>query len=199
TLLIQGLSNDIYSLIDSNNSAKELWDALRRHMLGSEYGEQDRKVAVLYEYETFKDPLALVAKKTKVSKHREKVVVQSESEGTDDEDISDLKKINAMLAKAFNRKNSDLDHEINTNMIFMAKMEKVFSNLEESSSSSEETIAEVSYYTSDSESEYEYKTLEYYDNSTNYGLFVDNDDDQENFHDAIQSASENFNENHIVS
>nr|GEW72307.1 integrase, catalytic region, zinc finger, CCHC-type, peptidase aspartic, catalytic [Tanacetum cinerariifolium] len=31
-----------------------LWDALARHMLGSEYGEQDRKAAVLYEYETFK-------------------------------------------------------------------------------------------------------------------------------------------------
>nr|GEU34461.1 40S ribosomal protein S8 [Tanacetum cinerariifolium] len=29
-------------------------DALARHMLGSEYGEQDRKAAVLYEYETFK-------------------------------------------------------------------------------------------------------------------------------------------------
>ncbi|GKC65407.1 hypothetical protein Tco_1098005, partial [Tanacetum coccineum] len=28
--------------------------ALERHMLGSEYGEQDRKAAVLYEYETFK-------------------------------------------------------------------------------------------------------------------------------------------------
>nr|GFC66008.1 hypothetical protein [Tanacetum cinerariifolium] len=29
-------------------------DALARHMLGLEYGEQDRKAAVLYEYETFK-------------------------------------------------------------------------------------------------------------------------------------------------
>nr|GFA82527.1 hypothetical protein [Tanacetum cinerariifolium] len=54
SLLIQGLQNDIYSLIDSNKTAKDLWDALARHMLGSEYGEQDRKVAVLYEYETFK-------------------------------------------------------------------------------------------------------------------------------------------------
>nr|GEV10143.1 Gag-Pol polyprotein [Tanacetum cinerariifolium] len=50
------------------------------------------------------DPLALVAKKTKVSKRREKVVVQSESEGSDDEDISDLKNITALLAKSFNRK-----------------------------------------------------------------------------------------------
>ncbi|GJU66595.1 retrovirus-related pol polyprotein from transposon TNT 1-94 [Tanacetum coccineum] len=49
-------------------------------------------------------PLALVAEKTKVSKGKEKVVVQSESEGSDDEDISDLKKITALLAKPFNRK-----------------------------------------------------------------------------------------------
>nr|GFB51402.1 hypothetical protein [Tanacetum cinerariifolium] len=48
------LSNDIYSLIDSNKTAKDLWDALARHMFGSEYGKQDRKAAVLYEYETFK-------------------------------------------------------------------------------------------------------------------------------------------------
>nr|GFD37123.1 hypothetical protein [Tanacetum cinerariifolium] len=32
SLLIQGLSNDIYSLIDSNKTAKDLWDALARHM-----------------------------------------------------------------------------------------------------------------------------------------------------------------------
>ncbi|GJU68103.1 hypothetical protein Tco_1254362 [Tanacetum coccineum] len=38
-----------------NNSAQELWDALERQMRGSEYGEQDRKAAILYEYETFKD------------------------------------------------------------------------------------------------------------------------------------------------
>ncbi|GJS62830.1 integrase, catalytic region, zinc finger, CCHC-type containing protein [Tanacetum coccineum] len=84
-------------------------------------------------------------------------------------------------------------------MVFMAKMEKVLLDSEESSSSAKETIAEVSYYTSDSESEFEYETLEYYDNSTNYGLFVNNDDDQEFFHDAIEFASEIFNENHIVS
>nr|GEY01515.1 hypothetical protein [Tanacetum cinerariifolium] len=54
SLLIQGLPNDIYSLIDSNKTAKDLWDALARQMLGSEYGEQDRKAAVLCEYETFK-------------------------------------------------------------------------------------------------------------------------------------------------
>nr|GEV25398.1 hypothetical protein [Tanacetum cinerariifolium] len=57
-------------------------------------------------------------------------------------------------------------------------------DLEESSPSKEETIAEVSYYTSKSESESEYETSEYYDNSTNYGLFVNNDNDQEIFYDS---------------
>nr|GEV17541.1 hypothetical protein [Tanacetum cinerariifolium] len=37
-----------------NKTAKDLWDALASHMLGYEYGEQDRKAAILYEYETFK-------------------------------------------------------------------------------------------------------------------------------------------------
>nr|GEX48260.1 hypothetical protein [Tanacetum cinerariifolium] len=62
------------------------------------------------------------------------------------------------------------------------------------SSSTEETIAEVDYYTSESESESEFETSEYYDNSTNYGLFVNNDDDQEIFHDAIESAINTFEE-----
>nr|GEW09987.1 hypothetical protein [Tanacetum cinerariifolium] len=43
SLLIQGLLNDIYSLIDSNKTTKDLWDALARHMLGSEYVINDLK------------------------------------------------------------------------------------------------------------------------------------------------------------
>nr|GFD09584.1 hypothetical protein [Tanacetum cinerariifolium] len=54
-LLYRGLPNDIYSLIDSNETAKDLWDALTRQMRGFEYGELDRKSTILYEYETFKD------------------------------------------------------------------------------------------------------------------------------------------------
>nr|GEV93233.1 hypothetical protein [Tanacetum cinerariifolium] len=121
SLLIQGLPNDIYSLIDSNEIAKDLWDALKRQMRGSEYGEQDRKVVILYEYETFKaiegeqlldtylfvvhlDPLALVAEKTNVSKQKEKVVVSLDSEGSGEDDFSELKKISALLAKAFNQR-----------------------------------------------------------------------------------------------
>nr|GFC59633.1 hypothetical protein [Tanacetum cinerariifolium] len=78
---------------------------------------------------------------------------------------------------------SDSDQEINANIVFMAQIEKVLSDSDASSSSADEKISEVSYYLSASESESEYETLEYYDNSTNYGLFVNNDDDQEIFHD----------------
>nr|GFC09437.1 RNA-directed DNA polymerase, eukaryota [Tanacetum cinerariifolium] len=217
------------------------------------------------------DPLALIAEKTKVSKSKEKVVVSSDSEGSDADDFSELKKITALLVKAFDRRkfyskptnnilrtsstsqsankkqefvksydkqvvkkadekkrdlsrtkmllakkdkdeqvlsaedqawmesNSDPDQEINANMVFMAQIEKVLSDLEASSSSVDEKIFEVSYYLSESESESEFETSEDYDNSTDYGLFVNNDDDQEIFHDAIESASENFIENHIDS
>nr|GFA00273.1 hypothetical protein [Tanacetum cinerariifolium] len=275
SLLIQGLPNDIYSLIDSNETAKNLWDAVERQMRGSEYGEQDRKATILSkekvvvssdsersEADDF-NPLALVAEKTNVSKRKEKVVVSSDSERSGEDDFmindlkksgykkdnyyegsgadyfSELKKITSLLAKAFNRRNfyskptnnnlrtsftshsankkqefvksddkkvekkddekkrdmskvNDSDQEINANMVFIAQIEKVLSESDKSSSSAGETIAEVAYYTSESESEYEFETLEYYDNSTNYGLFVNNDDDQEIFHDAIESTSENF-------
>nr|GEX85713.1 hypothetical protein [Tanacetum cinerariifolium] len=151
-----------------NKTAKDVWDALSRHMLGSEYGKQDRKAAVLYEYETFKategellldtyirylqwkqyetmmrqnknlmdinidalynilkqnqgdandamrskkktvmvtfDPLALIAEKTNVSRSKEKVVVSSDSEGSEADDFSELKKITALLAKAFSQR-----------------------------------------------------------------------------------------------
>nr|GEV15407.1 copia protein [Tanacetum cinerariifolium] len=240
-------------------------------MRGFGYGEQDRKAAILYEYETFRateeeqlvdtylrylqlindlkkcgdvneamgykkkavmvtsDSLVLVAEKIKVSKCREKFMVQSKSEGTsssankkpeyvksEDKKADEKKrymnkvkcynfkkeghfakdckkakvkdynyyKTKMLLAKkdddeevllaedqAWMESSSDSNQEISVNMVFMAKMEK--------------------------ESESEYETSKYYDNSTNYGLFMDNDDDQEIFHDAIEFASEYFNENHI--
>nr|GEY09871.1 hypothetical protein [Tanacetum cinerariifolium] len=205
SLLIQGLSNDIYSLIDSNKTAKDLWDALARHMLGSEYGEQDRKAAVL---------------------SKQKVFVSSDSEGSEADDFrhfaKDCKKAKVkdyeyyktkmLLAKKdkdeqvllaedqeWRESSSDSDQEINANMVFMAQFEKVLSDSEASLSSADEKIFEVSYYLSESESESEFETSKYYNNSTNYGLFVNNDDDQEIFQDAIKSASENFIENHIDS
>nr|GEW77232.1 hypothetical protein [Tanacetum cinerariifolium] len=96
-----------------NKTANDSWDALARHMLGSEYGEQDRKDAVLDVNDAMglkkktvvvtSDPLALIAKKTKVSKSKEKVV-SSDSKGSDADDFSELKKITALLAKAFNQR-----------------------------------------------------------------------------------------------
>nr|GEW91622.1 retrovirus-related Pol polyprotein from transposon TNT 1-94 [Tanacetum cinerariifolium] len=239
-------------------------------------------------------PLALIAEKIKVSKRKEKVVVSSDSEGSDADYFSELKKITALLAKAFNRRkfyskptknnlrtsstsqstnkkqefvktddkklenkddekkrdmskvkcynykkeghfakdckkvkvkdyeyyktkmllakkdkdeqvllaedqagmksSSDSDQEINANMVFMAQIEKVLSDSETSSSSADDKISEVSYYLSEYESTSEYQTSEYYDNTTTYVLFVNDNDDQEIFHDC-----ENFPENLIES
>nr|GEX79879.1 retrovirus-related Pol polyprotein from transposon TNT 1-94 [Tanacetum cinerariifolium] len=90
SLLIQGLSNDIYSFIDSNKTAKDLWDALAR---------LKKKTVVVTS-----DPLALTAAKTKVSKRKEIFFVFLDSEGSDEDDLCELKKITALLANAFNRK-----------------------------------------------------------------------------------------------
>nr|GEV29070.1 retrovirus-related Pol polyprotein from transposon TNT 1-94 [Tanacetum cinerariifolium] len=264
SLLIQGLPNDIYSLIDSNETAKNLWDALERQMHGSEYGEQDRtacgykkdncelnykflnnlqpeckqyatlmrqtknlmdiNIDALYnilkqnqgdvnEALGYKkkavvvtsDPLALVTEKTKeghFAKDSKKAKVKDYNYyktkmllAKKDSD----KKVLLAEDQVWIKSSSDSDQEINANMVFMAQIEKVFSESDESSSSAEETIAEVAYYTSESESEYEFETSEYYDNSTSYSLFVNNNDDQEIFHDAIESAIEKFIKNHIDS
>nr|GEX57644.1 hypothetical protein [Tanacetum cinerariifolium] len=271
----------------------DLWDALARHMLGSEYGEQVRKAAVLYEYENFKatkgellldtyirylqyatmmrqnknlmdinidaiynilkqnqgdvndamgskkkivvvtpDQLALIVEKTKSANKKQEFVKTNNKkvEKKDDEKKRDMSRVKCynckkeghfakdckkvkvkdyeyyktkmllakkdkdeqvLLAKdqAWMESSSDSNQEMNVNMVFMAQIEKVLSNSEASSSSADEKISEVSYYLSESESESEFETLEYYDNSTNYEIF----------HDAIESASENFIENHIDS
>nr|GFC97881.1 hypothetical protein [Tanacetum cinerariifolium] len=145
------------------------------------------------------DPLALIAEKTKVSKSKEKVVVSSDSEGSDADDFSGLKKITALLAKAFNRRKfyskptnnnlrtSSTSQSANKKQEFVKtdnkkvkkKDDEKKRDMKASSSSADEKISKVSYYLSESESESEFETSEYYDNSTNYGLFVNNDDDQE--------------------
>nr|GEU70168.1 hypothetical protein [Tanacetum cinerariifolium] len=332
---IQGLSNDICSLIYSHKTAKDLWDALARHMLGSEYEEQDRKAVVLYEYETFKategellldtyirylqvindlkkcgylkdncelnfkflnnlqpewkqyatmmrqnkkmrqnknsvdinidalynilkqnqgdvndamglkkktvvvtsDPLALIAEKTKSANKKQEYVKSDDKKvkKKDDEKKQDMSKVKCYNCKkeghfakdckkakvkdyeyyktkmlfakkdkdeqvllaedrAWMESNSDLDQEIIANMVFMAQIEKGLSDSEASSSSVDDKIFEVSYHLSESKSEYEYETSEYYDNTTNYDLFVNDNDDQEIFHDC-----ENFLENLIES
>nr|GFB01292.1 hypothetical protein [Tanacetum cinerariifolium] len=50
------------------------------------------------------DPLALIAEKINVSRSKEKVVVSLDSEGSEADDFSELKKITALLAKAFNQR-----------------------------------------------------------------------------------------------
>nr|GEY45058.1 hypothetical protein [Tanacetum cinerariifolium] len=320
------LSTEQPSLKDKsmcNKTAKDLWDALARHMLGSEYGEQDRKAAVLYEYETFKatkgiflnnlqpewkqyattmrqnkklmdinidalynilkqnqgdvddamglnkktimvtsDPLALIAEKTKAfdqrkfyskptknnlrtsstsqSANKKQEFVKTDYkklEKKDDEKMRDMSKVKCynckkegqfakdckkvkvkdyeyyktkmLLAKkdkyelvllaedqAWMESSSDSDQEINANMVFMTQIEKVLSDLKTSSSSADDMISEVSYYLSESESESEYETSEYYDNTTTYGLFVNDNDDQEIFHDC-EIFSENLIESQI--
>nr|GFD10107.1 hypothetical protein [Tanacetum cinerariifolium] len=50
------------------------------------------------------DPLALIIEKTNVSRSKEKVIVSSDSKGSEADDFSELKKITGLLAKAFNRR-----------------------------------------------------------------------------------------------
>nr|GEZ95279.1 hypothetical protein [Tanacetum cinerariifolium] len=154
-----------------------------------------------------------------VERSKEKVVVSSDSKGSEANDFSELKKINALLAKTFNRRkfyskptNNNLrtssssqsankkqefeghfakdckkakvkDYEYYKKKMLQAKKDKDeqvllaedqawMASSKASSSSVDEKIFEVSYYLSESE---------------------------KIFHDAIESASENFIENHIDS
>nr|GEX29286.1 hypothetical protein [Tanacetum cinerariifolium] len=216
-----------------NKTAKDLCDALARHMLGSEYGEQDRKASVLYEYETFKategellldtyirylqqnqrdvndamgskkknvvvtsDPLDLIAEKTKSANKKQEFFKSDDKkvEKKDDEKKRDISKVKCYNCKKEEHFTKDCKKakEINANMVFMAQIEKVLLDSEASSSTADDKISEVTYYLSESESESEYETSEYYDNTTNYGLFVNDNDDQEIFHEY-----ENFHENLI--
>nr|GFA91205.1 hypothetical protein [Tanacetum cinerariifolium] len=259
SLLIKGLPNDIYSLIDRNETAKDLWDALERQMRGSEYGEQDRKAAILYEYEIFKategkqfldtylrylqvindlkkcgykkdncelnykflnnlqpewkhyatmmrqnknltdiniDALYNILKKNQgdvndaMGLKKKTVVITSDPLAL----IAEKTKVLLAEDQAWMESSSDSDQEINATMVFMAQIEKVLLDSEASSSSADEKISKVLYYLSESESESEYETSKYYDNTSTYGIFVNDNDDQEIFHEC-----ENFLENLIES
>nr|GFA00896.1 hypothetical protein [Tanacetum cinerariifolium] len=90
--------------------------------------------------------------------------------------------------QAWMESSSDSDQEINTNMVFMAQIEKVLLDSETSSSSVDDKISEVSYYLSESESESEYETSEYYDNTTTYA--VDHNDSE-----GVDNLIRQFNKN----
>nr|GEZ24771.1 nucleolar protein 58-like [Tanacetum cinerariifolium] len=255
------------NLMDINIDA--LYNILKKNQgdVNDAMGSKKKIVAVT------SDPLALIAEKMKVSKSKEKVVVSSDSEGSETDDFNELKKITTLLAKDFNlrkfyskptnnnlrtsstsqsankkqefvktgnkkveKKNDEKKRDMSRVKCYNCKKEGHFAKdfkkvkvkdyeyyktkillvkkdkneqvllaedqawMESSNDSDQEINANmVSYYLSESESEFEFETLEYYDNSTNYGLFVNNDDDKENFHDAVISASENFIDNHIDS
>nr|GFB27123.1 hypothetical protein [Tanacetum cinerariifolium] len=84
------------NLMDTNIDA--LYNILKQNQgdVNDVIGSKKKTVVVT------SNPLALIAEKTKVSKSKEKVVVSSDFEGSDADDFSELKKITALLAKAFN-------------------------------------------------------------------------------------------------
>ncbi|GJQ99968.1 hypothetical protein Tco_0522953 [Tanacetum coccineum] len=171
------------NLMDINND--DLYNILKQNQgdVNDAIGYKKKAVVIT------SDLLALVAEKKKTSsssisaKKKPKYVKSKEKKY--DGKKRDMRKPKMLLAKkgsdeqvllvedqAWMESSSDSNQELSVNMVFMAKMEKILSDSEESSSSAEETIVEVSYYSFNSE-----KT----------------------FHDAIKSASENVDENHIVS
>nr|GEX34025.1 hypothetical protein [Tanacetum cinerariifolium] len=111
------------------------------------------------------DPLTLIAKKMKVSKRKEKVVVSLDSKGrrTFAKDYKKAKvkdynyyKTKMLLAKkdsdeqvllakdqAWMESSSDSDQEINENMVFIAQIKKVLSDSETGSSSADDKISEI--------------------------------------------------------
>nr|GEZ89467.1 hypothetical protein [Tanacetum cinerariifolium] len=90
TLLARKVPVVDYEIIELNN--KSHYKIIRAD---GTYQLHSKKKAVVIN----SDPLALVAEQIKASKRKEKVIDSSESEGSDDE----LKKITALLAKAFNQ------------------------------------------------------------------------------------------------
>nr|GEY70693.1 hypothetical protein [Tanacetum cinerariifolium] len=87
------------NLMDINTDA--LYNILKQNQgdINDAIGSKKKSVVVTF------DLLALIAEKTKVSKSKEKVVVSLDLEGSEADDFSELNKITALLAKAFNRRN----------------------------------------------------------------------------------------------
>nr|GEZ34537.1 retrovirus-related Pol polyprotein from transposon TNT 1-94 [Tanacetum cinerariifolium] len=192
---------------------------------------------------------ALIAEKTNVSRSKEKVVVSSDSEGSEADDFSELKKITALLEKAFNRRKfyskptnnnlrtSSTSQSANKKQEFVKTDDK---KVEKKADEKKRDMSRVKFYNCKKKGHFakdckkaKDKDYEYYktkmllvkkdkgeqvllaedqasiesskaisssaDEVISKGLFVNNDDDQEIFHDAIESASENFIENHIDS
>nr|GFB52112.1 RNA-directed DNA polymerase, eukaryota [Tanacetum cinerariifolium] len=85
------------NLMDINIDA--LYNILKQNHgdVNDAIGSKKKTVVVTY------DPLALIAEKTNVSRSKEKVIVSSNSKGSEADDFSDLKKITS-LVKCYNCK-----------------------------------------------------------------------------------------------
>nr|GEY91998.1 hypothetical protein [Tanacetum cinerariifolium] len=103
----------------------------RRSDVNDAMGLKKKTVVVTY------DPLALIAKKTKVKK---KLFLRILKETDKNEQV--------LLAEdqAWMESSSDSDQEINANMVFMAQIEKVLLDLEASSLSADDKISEDTLY-----------------------------------------------------
>nr|GEX72299.1 hypothetical protein [Tanacetum cinerariifolium] len=108
--------------------------------------------------------------------------------------------------QAWMESSSDSDQEINANMVFMAQIEKVLSELNKISSSAEETIAEVKHVVIDTHTECQaqYAKLEEerYEYMIRYSALCDNDkqhrkkiDEQEILFDKISCQLVEMNNN----
>nr|GEV15687.1 hypothetical protein [Tanacetum cinerariifolium] len=51
--ILLGLSKDVYAVVDSCETAKEIWERVRQMMKGSDIGKQDKKAKLFNEYEKF--------------------------------------------------------------------------------------------------------------------------------------------------
>nr|GFA46069.1 hypothetical protein [Tanacetum cinerariifolium] len=179
-----------------------------------------------------------------MSKRKEEVVVSLDFKESGSDDSSELKKITALLAKAFNRRKfyskptknnlrtSSTSQSANKKQEFVKTYDK---KVKKKADEKKRDMSKVKCYNCKKEGHFDkdckkakvkdynyYKTKmllakkdsgeqvllaedqawmesKYYDNFTNYGLFVNNDDDHEIFHDEIESASKIFIENHIDS
>ncbi|GJX94219.1 hypothetical protein Tco_0348805 [Tanacetum coccineum] len=52
-IVLQGLSPDVYSLINHHNVAKEIWDRVRLHMVGTKLTYQERECKLYNEFDRF--------------------------------------------------------------------------------------------------------------------------------------------------
>nr|GEW09396.1 integrase, catalytic region, zinc finger, CCHC-type, peptidase aspartic, catalytic [Tanacetum cinerariifolium] len=205
SLLIQGLPNDIYSLIDSNETAKDLWDTLESCEFNykflnnlqqewKQYATLMRQTKNLIDinidalYNILKQNQgdvndALRYKKKAVVVHSDPLALVAEKTNVSKRKEKVVVSLDSEGSGHFAKdckKVKFKDYEYYKTKMLLAKKDK-----------DEQVLL--------AEDQAWMESSKYYDNSTNFGLFVNNEDDQDIFHDAIEYASENFIENHIDS